>query len=55
MALLDILTPDGDIQNAILEIPLGTLNAPHDMLSDTGIEELILVGGNQVTTGYGGG
>lgn len=55
MALEDILIPDGDPQNAILEIPLGMLGTPTDMLSDNGIEELVLTVGNQVTTGYGGG
>ena len=55
MALSDILIPDGDPQNGILEIPTGTLNAPQDMLSDNGIEELVLTGGSNVTTGYGGG
>lgn len=54
MALSDILIPDGDPQNGILEIPTGTLNSPQDMLSDNGIEELILSGSN-ATTGYGGG
>lgn len=54
MALLDILIPEGDPQQGILEIPVGAApSAPADMLSDDGMEELILTGAP--TTGYAGG
>jgi hypothetical protein len=46
MALTDILIPDGDPQNGILEIPAGSSGTPFDALNDeSGIEELVLVGG----------
>ena len=51
MAMIDIVIPEGDPQQGILEIGAGTLNAPTDILSTvTGIEEIVLP-----TTGYGGG
>jgi hypothetical protein len=56
MAMVDILLVDGDSQDGILELPAGAApSAPVDMLSDTGIEELVLEGGSAVTTGYAGG
>ena len=50
MAMLDILIPEGDPQQGILELSGGTLNPPIDMISSDGMEELILN-----ITGYGGG
>lgn len=53
MALDDILIHGGDPQNGILEIPTGsTINRPSEILSDTGIEELILTGGGGGATDY---
>ncbi len=54
MAMTDILIPEGDPQQGILELGVGSSHPAYDMLSDTGIEELILTGGG-ATTGYGGG
>jgi hypothetical protein len=55
MAMIDILIPEGDPQQGILELPVGIApSAPIDMLSDDDLEELILTGGAG-TTGYGSG
>jgi hypothetical protein len=55
MALLDILIPEGDPQQGILEIPVGAApSAPVDMLSDDDMMELILQS-TAATTGYAGG
>lgn len=40
MALDDILIPEGDIQNPIMEIPGGVLNTPSDILSDSDMSEI---------------
>lgn len=32
----DIVTPPGDKQDFVLEVPIGTLNAPDDILFDSG-------------------
>ena len=45
MALTDILIPEADPQQGILEISLGTLGTPTDQLDSQGIEELVLTGG----------
>ena len=38
---LDILFPDGDHQDFIVEIPNGTLNAPLDILVDSNTRDFI--------------
>ena len=40
MALDDILIPEGDPQNPILEIPEGVLNTPSDILTDNEVVEI---------------
>jgi len=51
--MIDIVIPEGDPQQGILEIGSGPINTPVDMLSTvTGIEEITLT---IPTTGYGGG
>jgi hypothetical protein len=39
---LDILFPDGDHQDFIVEIPNGTLNAPIDILSKSNTRDFIV-------------
>lgn len=49
MALTDILIPEADPQQGIMELAAGSLNSPVDMLDSQGIEELVMApaaGGN---------
>lgn len=52
MALLDIVTPDGDNQNAIVEINTGQSQVPKDILILAVDENIVEI---PVVTGSGGG
>lgn len=49
MALIDVNFVDGDRQNYLLEIPLGTLSSPQDIWFDKPVQE------NKLTTGNSSG
>ena len=43
MALEDILLIESDIGEFIIEFPIGTLNRPQDMVSESALNELTII------------
>lgn len=53
MALEDINFQEGDIQDFIVEVPTGTLNAPQDILVEPSGSQFLLLEAPQITGGGG--